>query len=182
MKNTHKALLVVTLAVSSFALQAGGMSFVEFDADNNGMVSEQEFNTAKNQRIASKAKEGRKMKGLANAPMFASIDVNRDGQLSAEEMQVMQKGHDKKSSTGTKRGKPPEPVFTDFDANGDNSLTEKEYNDARNKRIGDRAKEGRKMKGLANLASFANIDGNGDGKVYQDEFATFLAEHKRQGH
>lgn len=72
--------------------------------------------------------------------------------------------------------------FAGFDTNNDNSLTEKEYYDARDKRIGERAKEGRKMKGLANMASFADIDSNADGKVSQSEFVTFIAEHKKKGH
>ncbi len=96
MKNTHKTLLVVTLAVSSFALQAKGMSFAEFDADNNGSVSEQEFNIAKGQRIATKSKEGRKMKGLANMASFADIDGNADGKASQDEFATFLAEHKKK--------------------------------------------------------------------------------------
>lgn len=182
MKNIHKALLAAILAVSVFSLQAKGMSFSDFDADNSGTVSEQEFNDAKGKRIAERSKEGHQMRGLENASLFTSIDTNHDGQLTAEEMQVMQQEHDEKGSGDMKRDRPPEPAFADLDANNDNSLTEKEYHDVRNKRIGERAKEGRKMKGLANMASFADIDGNADGKVSQDEFASFLAAHKKNGH
>lgn len=182
MKYTQKALLIVVLATSNLAVQAQGMSFTDFDADSNGMVSEQEFNDAKAQRITARAKEGRKMQGLANAPSFASIDANHDGQLSADEMKVMQQGREKKGQGDKKMARPPKPIFADFDANSDNSLSEQEYNEARNKRIGERAKEGRKMRGLANLASFADIDGNSDGKVSHDEFASFLVEHEKQGH
>jgi len=182
MKNIHKTLLVATLAVSTFALQAKGMTFSDFDADNSGTVSEQEFNAAKAKRIAEKSKEGRKMRGLANSSLFTSIDTNHDGQLTVEEMQVMQQSPDKSGTEGMRRGRPPQPVLEDFDTNNDNHLTEKEYYDARNKRIANRAKEGRRMKGLANMASFADIDRNEDAKISQDEFSSFLTEHMKQDH
>lgn len=182
MNNTHKVLLIAILTSSTLLVQAQGIPFADFDADKNGTVSEKEFNEAKNQNIAAKAKEGRKMRGLANAPTFSSIDTNRDGQLSKEEMNVMQLQHAKTEQGDKKMARPPKPVFTDFDMNNDNMLTEKEFNEARNKRIGDRAKEGRQMKGLANVAAFADIDGNADGKVSQEEFTSFLAEHEKQAH
>ena len=79
-------------------------------------------------------------------------------------------------------GRPPQPVFAEFDLNGDNTLTEEEYYEARNKRIAERAKEGRKMRGLANIASFADIDANGDGQVTENEFSAFLSGHMQKGH
>ena len=200
MKNTQKTLLIASLLTGTLAVYAqGGMSFSDFDADKNGLVSEQEFNAAKANRIAGKAKEGRQMRNMGNSLMFASFDTNRDGQLTEDEMQAMKqtmqqampqtmpqaKGKQGKSNGQGMRkgmGRPAKPVFADFDANNDNSLTEKEYYDARNKRIGDRAKEGRQMKGLANMASFADIDSNADGKVSQEEFAGFLQEHEKKGH
>ncbi len=188
MKNTHKTLFIATLFLGTLAVYAqGGMSFADFDADKNGLVSEQEFNAAKANRIAGKAKEGRQMRNMENSPMFASFDTNRDGQLTKDEMQTMkqtmQQGQAKQGNGDRKgMGRPAKPVFADFDANNDNSLTEKEYYDARNERIGDRAKEGRQMKGLANLATFAEIDGNADGKVSQEEFTSFLQEHEKNGH
>ena len=188
MKNTQKTLLVAALFAGTLAVYAqGGMSFADFDTDKNGLVSEQEFNAAKANRIAGKAKEGRQMRNMGNSPMFASLDTNRDGQLSEDEMQTMkqtmQQGQAKRGNGNRKgMGRPAKPVFADFDANNDSSITEKEYYDARNKRIGDRAKEGRQMKGLANLAAFADIDSNADGRVSQEEFASFLQEHEKKGH
>jgi len=38
------------------------------------------------------------------------------------------------------------------------------------------------MKGLANMASFADMDSNADKKISTDEFANFLAEHKKKAH
>lgn len=79
-------------------------------------------------------------------------------------------------------GRPPRPVFAEFDANKNQILTKKEFYDARNKRIGERAKEGRKMKGLANIASFEALDANKDSKVSEQEFSAFLIKHEKEGH
>jgi len=188
MKNIQKTLLISGLLAGTLAVYAqGGMSFADFDADKNGLVSEQEFNVAKANRIAGKAKEGRQMRNLGKSPMFASFDTNRDGQLTEGEMQAMKQNMQQArgpQGKGTRRGmgRPAKPVFADFDANNDNSITEKEYYDARNKRIADRAKEGRQMKGLANMAFFADIDNNTDGRVSQEEFTAFLQGHKKKGH
>ena len=83
---------------------------------------------------------------------------------------------------GKGMGRPSQPVFSEFDANGDGIMTEKEYFTARDKRIGDRAKEGRKMKGLANMATYSDLDTNNDGGVTENEFNAFLADHMRKGH
>jgi len=191
MKNTHKVILILTLTANPLIVQAQGMSFIDFDADKNGIVSEQEFNTARAERIATMAKEGRQMRGLVNAPSFNNLDTNHDGQLTTNEMQQMQQGHGNKrqgrglgkgQGKGKGMGRPPQPVFADFDANKDNSLTEQEYYEARNKRIADRAKEGRQMRGLADLAAFTDIDGNADGTVSQEEFALFVLEHEKSKH
>ncbi len=186
MKNTYKTLLASTVLIASFSAYAGGMSLNDFDTDKSGTVSEQEFNTTRDARIAEKVKEGRKMRGLANLKSFAELDANHDGQLSADEIGKMSMGHGKKgqgkNGKGKGMGKPPEPTFAEFDTNSDGSLTEKEFNDARNARIGERVKEGRKMKGLASMASFTDMDSNADGKVATDEFASFLADHKKKSH
>jgi len=83
---------------------------------------------------------------------------------------------------GKGMGRPAPPVFSEFDANGDGVMTEKEFFAARDKRIGERAKEGRQMKGLANMATYSNLDANSDGGVTENEFNAFLANHMKKGH
>jgi len=180
------------------AAQAQGMMFTDMDADNSGTVSEQEFTNAKNQRIAERAKEGRQMRGLANAPSFANIDANQDGKLTPNEMQSMQQTRGKRGmgkgqgfNNGANKGmgkgqrkmnRPPQPIFADFDANNDSNLTEQEFYDARDKRIAERAKEGRQMRGLANAPSFTDIDDDHNGLVSEQEFISFRSNHKGKGH
>jgi hypothetical protein len=74
------------------------------------------------------------------------------------------------------------PAFADFDLNGDGKMTEEEFNKARSERIAKRAKEGRKMKNLANAPSFSDIDTDDDGSVSPEEFAAHQAEHHSKMH
>ncbi len=174
------SLLIATTSVS----YARGLSFSDMDTDKNGSVSEQEFNTAKAKRIASRAAEGRKMRGLANAPTFADLDTNKDKKLTFDEVQKMQQARGQRGN-GMRQGKrgmgrPPQPKFADFDANNDKLLTEQEYYTARNNRIGERAKEGRKMSGLEKMPAFADIDTNADRQVTEAEFGAFIQDHKQK--
>lgn len=63
----------------------GPVSFATYDADGNGAISEQEFNTIREQRQAAVRASGRMGQGMANAPSFADTDTDRDGQISAQE-------------------------------------------------------------------------------------------------
>lgn len=62
------------------------------------------------------------------------------------------------------------PTFADFDLNGDGVITEQEFVEARNKRISERASEGRPMRGLSQIKEFKDIDTNHDGRITQEEF------------
>jgi len=70
------------------------------------------------------------------------------------------------------------PTFADCDLNGDGTITEDEFTQARSERIAKRAQEGRQMKNLANAPSFQDIDTDDDGGISHDEFAAHQAEHK----
>ena len=67
--------------------------------------------------------------------------------------------------------------FADFDTNGDGIITEQEFVDARNKRIAERAGEGRPMRGLAQAEEFKTIDTNGDGHLTREEFDMHQRRH-----
>lgn len=187
MKYTQKTLLIVTLLASYSTAQAQGMIFTEVDTDGNGVVSEQEFNTARADNRAARAQQGRQMRGMGSAPAFAAIDVNNDGYLTPDEMQRMQAMQQSRRNRGMgpgsrAMGRPPQPVFTDFDINKDGGISEQEFIEARGQRVSDRAREGRPMRGLANMAAFVDIDINRDGNVTEEEFTSFRSKHMRQGH
>lgn len=75
--------------------QGMGMSrnmpaFADYDLDGDGLLLEDEFNTARNQRIDERAKQGYQMRNMDNAPVFADIDANGNGEISVEEFAAHQ--------------------------------------------------------------------------------------------
>jgi Ca2+-binding EF-hand superfamily protein len=72
------------------------------------------------------------------------------------------------------------PAFSDFDLNGDGSLTEAEFNEARAKRMSERATQGYPMRNAGNAPAFGSLDTDGNGKVTPDEFAAAQAQHRQQ--
>jgi Ca2+-binding EF-hand superfamily protein len=59
--------------------------FADWDHNGDGVVDEQEFNTARGKRMTDRAQQGYQMRGAANAPAFADIDTNHDGRISPDE-------------------------------------------------------------------------------------------------
>ena len=74
-------------------------AFADFDLNGDGAISEDEFNKARAERIAKRAKEGHQMKNLANAPSYASIDTNDDGSVRGDEFRAHQAEHMKKKAS-----------------------------------------------------------------------------------
>jgi hypothetical protein len=72
------------------------------------------------------------------------------------------------------------PSFSEFDLNGDGSITEQELDQARANRIKERSQQGYPMRNLANAASFKSMDLNGDGRITAQEFSTAQAQHRQQ--
>ncbi len=70
--------------------------FADFDLNNDGKISEQEFTEARTARISERAEEGRQMRGLADAVSFAEIDTNNDGSISLAEFSAYQQLHRQK--------------------------------------------------------------------------------------
>ena len=118
------------------------------------------------------------MKGNQNAPSFTVFDTNNDGSLTQEELAMGQKIQMEKRLS-MKQGRRGEkgmgmsrnmPSFSTFDLNSDGTIVEDEFNNARSSRISERAKQGYRMKNIANAPSFTDIDVNGDGKISKKEF------------
>jgi Ca2+-binding EF-hand superfamily protein len=72
------------------------------------------------------------------------------------------------------------PGFSQFDTNGDGSLTKQEFYNARAQRMGERAQQGFPMRNAPYAPSFESIDANGDGQVNPQEFAGAQAQHRQQ--
>jgi len=167
---------------------SGPIPFSFHDKDGNGLVSEEEFNTVRMERMASRASEGRPMRGVASAPAFSEFDTNGDGQLTHGELAVGQKAQMEKhrgmdQGHGMGKGKRMGrnmPSFSECDLDGDGRILENEFNEARSKRISKRAQQGYQMRNLGNAPSFADIDENGDEGISTDEFTAHLSMHHQK--
>jgi Ca2+-binding EF-hand superfamily protein len=71
------------------------------------------------------------------------------------------------------------PQFASFDLDGDGGVSQEEFIEARGQRVAERAKQGRMMRGMANMPEFSDIDSDGDGSISPDEFAAHQASHYR---
>lgn len=63
----------------------GMASFSDFDSNNDGVVTQEEFDQTRAARQAEKATQGYPMRNAASSPGFASFDSNGDGVLTPDE-------------------------------------------------------------------------------------------------
>jgi len=66
-------------------------AFPEFDLNDDGAIAEDEFNTARNNRIKERTEQGYRMRNMPYAPTFADLDADGNGQISAEEFAAHQR-------------------------------------------------------------------------------------------
>jgi len=191
MKNSKKFVMMmaltagVGLAVAQPGSKGGqrGMSFSMLDLNGDAVVTEQEFNQARADFMASRAAEGRPMRNAANAPAFEQLDINGDGVLSQEELAIARQLRQQAMGGRQGKGAPGgmgrnRPSYSDFDLNQDGVVEEHEFIEARNQRISERASQGYAMRGLSNARPFSELDTDGDGKLSQQEFAAAQAAHQ----
>jgi hypothetical protein len=135
------AIALLPLAARADGHGQGPPAFEDFDADGDGLVSQEEFDQFRAARIAARAAEGKQMRGLANAPSFADFDVNGDGQLDRDEftagrdarMQAMRKQHGGAGGGphgahghGKRQGMKM-PTFADLDLDGNGCIDAEEF-------------------------------------------------------
>jgi hypothetical protein len=72
------------------------------------------------------------------------------------------------------------PSFSEFDRNGDGSISKQEFDQARANRVKERSQQGYPMRNLANAPTFKEMDLNGDGRITAREFSTAQSQHRQQ--
>jgi hypothetical protein len=83
-----KRLTLVSLLISSALIAGMGYnmpSYSDFDTDNNGKITQAEFENAQQKRMTEQAEAGKMMRNAANAPTFKDADTNNDGSIDASE-------------------------------------------------------------------------------------------------
>jgi Ca2+-binding EF-hand superfamily protein len=166
--------------------------FSDCDLNNDGVILEKEFQEARAKRMNQRAEEGKMLQNAGDAPSFADVDTNKDGKITRDEFQThQQQMRMKNKASQGKCGKGPEgkmgkcgngmgkmkpkrmmqmSKFSDCDLNNDGVILEKEFQEAREKRMKKRAEEGRMLQNAGKAPMFADVDTNKDGKITQDEF------------
>ncbi|WP_456386428.1 EF-hand domain-containing protein [Desulfolithobacter sp.] len=84
----------------------GPLSFSDYDLNQDGVITEDELNTVREQRLAAIRQTGRPGLGMAKAPSFSDLDGNGDGQITREElMAARQSMWQQRGGRGMGRGK-----------------------------------------------------------------------------
>ncbi|MGB5735600.1 MAG: EF-hand domain-containing protein [Thiohalocapsa sp.] len=180
------------LTASAQPPMGGPMTFGAFDQNGDGVVTEQEFTTIHEKRMAARPQQAAPMRGGFGPPTFSDFDSDGDGRMTQAEFDAgrqarmqsrrgMGSGMGQGMGPGGGRGMAMHmPTFSEFDLNGDGGLTEQEFYDARAQHMRTRAQQGFPMRNAAHAPPFETVDGDGNGVVSPDEFAAAQAEHRRQ--
>ena len=179
--------IVISGAHAKEGSMHGPPPFSDFDMDENGFVSEAEFYSVREQRMAARASGGKKMRCARYAPSFTDLDTNGDGQLSPQELTAGQQAHMGKckemmQGEANGKGKGNMPQFSDFDLDSDGFITESEFNEGHAKKMSEMAASGHQMKHAGDAPGFAGIDTDADGKINEQEFSDHQAAHHKQMH
>ena len=107
-----KTLLIVTLFVTgALAVGQGNIlpSYSDFDTNDNGKITQKEFQNTQQKRMQLNAESGKMMRNAGNAPVFSDIDTNKDGNIDRQEFKTHQSlnygNMSNKQNKGNKQGR-----------------------------------------------------------------------------
>lgn len=72
------------------------------------------------------------------------------------------------------------PTFEEYDLNNDGKITESELDEARTKRMNEKAKEGKMLRNAGNAPAFSQMDKNNDGSLNREEFQLHQSEQMKK--
>jgi len=119
---------------------------------------------------------------IADRPAFQEEMQKRMQSMTPQERQKYKGMRGQGQGMGKGRGMGQncmknQPTFAEYDLNNDGAITQKELEDARAKRMTQKAKEGKMLRNAGNAPAFASMDRNNDGILNQEEFRLHQAEH-----
>ncbi len=65
-------------------------SYETFDMNSDGMITREEFEKVRTERVRERTEEGTMMRNMDQAPAFEALDRNRDGVITREEYMLHQ--------------------------------------------------------------------------------------------
>jgi len=71
--------------------------------------------------------------------------------------------------------------YASFDADGNGTISKKEFNSAREHQLADRKKSGRRGMGMNSSPSFADVDSDKNGQISATELATMQQQQENRG-
>ena len=113
-------------------------------------------------------------------PAFRTEMLKRMQAMTPQERQAMKQSQGMRQGKGNK-GQQNRPDFSTFDLNQDGKVTQKEFDEARTKRMTEKANEGKMMKNAGNAPSFESVDTNSDGSISPEEFQAQQMKRMGQG-
>jgi Ca2+-binding EF-hand superfamily protein len=72
------------------------------------------------------------------------------------------------------------PTFEEYDLNNDGKITQNELEEARTKRMTEKAKEGKMLRNAGNAPAFSQMDKNNDGSLNKEEFQLHQNEQMKK--
>lgn len=78
------------LGTALFAAPGARPAFSDFDTDGDGQITQSEFESVQQARMAEQAESGKMMRNAGNAPQFGDIDTDNNGMIDANEFQTHQ--------------------------------------------------------------------------------------------
>jgi Ca2+-binding EF-hand superfamily protein len=73
-----------------------------------------------------------------------------------------------------------QPTFEEYDLNNDGKITQSELEEARAKRMSQKAKEGKMLKNAGKAPAFSDMDKNNDGSLDREEFQLHQTEQMKK--
>ncbi|MBT8343698.1 MAG: DUF1104 domain-containing protein [Sulfurovum sp.] len=119
---------------------------------------------------------------VADRPAFQQEMQKRMQSMTPEERQKYKSIRGQGMGQGKGMGQncvKNQPTFAEFDLNNDGAITQKELEEARTKRMNQKAKEGKMLRNAGNAPAFATMDKNNDGILNQEEFRLHQTEQMK---
>ncbi|NCD11397.1 MAG: EF-hand domain-containing protein [Epsilonproteobacteria bacterium] len=65
----------------------GPVAFESYDTNKDNIITQEEFQGVKNERMSAKAEANMPMRNASNTPEFGFFDTNKDGKITKDEYQ-----------------------------------------------------------------------------------------------